>query len=68
MFFFGRSPDFQPPNSLSNFGLISLKVTWPTITSVELFGLNQVSWNFFMSDWLSFSTDTSVPEPVNGLP
>src|SRR5437867_6274499 len=48
MFFEGTSPDFQPPNSFSSLGLISFSMVSPTMMSVALFGLNQVSWNFFM--------------------
>ena len=40
----------------------------PTMMSVALFGLNQVAWNFFISEGVNFSTDASVPEPVSGLP
>src|ERR1041385_8303763 len=68
MFFLGTSPGFQPLNNFSRLDLISFNVASPTMMSVALFGLNQVAWNFFISDAVNFSTDDSVPEPVNGFP
>ena len=68
MFFLGTSPGCQTLNNFSSLGLISFNVVSPTMMSVALFGLNQVAWNFFISEGVNFSTDASVPEPVSGLP
>ena len=38
------------------------------MTSVALFALNQVSWNFCTSARVNLATEASVPEPVKGLP
>jgi hypothetical protein len=43
MFFLGTSPVFHDANSFSSLGVISAKVVSPTMSNVELFGLNQVS-------------------------
>ena len=59
MFFFGTSPAFQPSKSFSSFGLISASVVSPTTTSVALFGLNQVWWNFTRSARDIFATEAS---------
>jgi hypothetical protein len=40
----------------------------PTTIRVELSGLNQVPWNSRSASRVIALTDSSVPEPVNGVP
>jgi len=59
---------FPCREKFSSFGVTSLSVVSPTITSVALFGLNHESWNFTRSSRVIFPTLALVPEPVNGFP